>query len=222
MKQNERENYFYGEGKINKIDLEEELMFSMLPDSKGKKLLDVGCGTGEITIELEKKGFRVTGIDFSEVAIKKAKAKGIDAFVSDFDEEGISLKDNSVNVVWASDVLEHVFDPMFLLSEIKRVLQPGGIFIFTIPNDFNIYSRLLIGLKGKSVQAGIYRRFKISKHHTFFSWELIKFMLEHADFKIEKVYSFLIFPKMIKGKKQSASLLLGRLFGKQFVIKAKI
>jgi SAM-dependent methyltransferase len=219
MKPNERENLIYAKGKKNMIDIEEKVLFSFLPESSGKKLLDIGCGTGEITLELKNKGFIVTGIDFSGVAVKKARKKGLDIILSNLDKDGIKFPDNSLDIVWAGDIIEHVFDPMFLLKEIARVLKPDGSFLFTVPNDFNFYNRLLIFFKGKSIQSGLYRRFKISKHHTFFSLELLEFMLNSSGFKYDFLSSVFFIPwskykRIVRNKK------LGKLFGKLFIVKA--
>ncbi len=219
MKPEERENLIYTKGKKNIIDIEEKVLLSFLPESGNKKLLDIGCGTGEITLELKNKGFDVTGIDFSEVAVKKAREKGLNIILSDFDKDGIKFPDNSFDIVWAGDIIEHVFDPMFLFKEIARVLRPDGSFLLTVPNDFNFYNRLLIFLKGKSIQSGLYRRFKISKHHTFFSLELLEFMLNSNGLKYDFLFSVFFIPwskykRIVKNKK------IGELFGKTFIVKA--
>ena len=75
MRPEERENRRYTNGSQNPIKEEELIMFSLLPRSSGKKLLDVGCGIGTISLELQKRDFQVTGIDFSEVAIEKCRQK---------------------------------------------------------------------------------------------------------------------------------------------------
>lgn len=219
MKPNERENLIYAKGKKNMTDIEEKVLFSFLSESSGKKLLDIGCGTGEITLELKNKGFDVAGIDFSEVAVKKAREKGLNIMLSDLDKDGIKFSDNSFDIVWAGDIIEHVFDPMFLFKEIARVLKPDGSFLFTVPNDFNFYSRLIIFTKGKSIQSGLYRRFSICKHHTFFSWELLEYMLRSVNLKYDSMFSVLFSP-WINFLKITSNLTLGRLFGRVFIVKA--
>jgi 2-polyprenyl-3-methyl-5-hydroxy-6-metoxy-1,4-benzoquinol methylase len=224
MKPEERENMHYLKGKENEIAIEENLLFSLLPKNNAninKKILDIGCGVGSISIKLKDRGFIVTGVDFSTIGIEKAKERGIDAILTDIDKSGLNFQDNYFDVVWAGDIIEHVFDPIFLFKEINRVLKKDGILLLTTPNDFNLYSRLLIFLKGKSIQSGIYRKLKMCKHHTFFSWELLEYMFRSAGFVLNYFSSVLIFPRTnieIITKNKT----LGRLFGRIFIISLKI
>jgi 2-polyprenyl-3-methyl-5-hydroxy-6-metoxy-1,4-benzoquinol methylase len=182
MRPEDRENQRYSAGAQNPIDLEEQLMFSLLPlpGKHSRRLLDVGCGIGAVSLELQKRGFQVTGIDFSEVAINRCLEKGLDAILSDVDRDGLKFPDGSFDVVWAGDVLEHVFDPIYLLEETARVLRDDGCLILSAPNAFNYYSRCRIFIVGESVQSGVYRRLRQSKHHTHFSWELLDHMMGEA------------------------------------------
>src|SRR3989338_4281069 len=173
-------------------------MFDMLKRSIAKhsgnrnslKLLDVGCGTGLITARGAKLGLKVRGLDFSATALKKAKKLGLDVVQCDLDE-GIPEKNASYDVVWAGDIVEHVFDPINLLKEVYRVLKPGGILLLTIPNDVGLISRLKM-LWGISHQEMMYRKAGYYKHHTFFSPSLITFMLDRAGLNIEELRKILI------------------------------
>ena len=217
MKPSERENLRYLSGYVDKIDIEEEIMFSLLPDSKGCSLLDIGCGEGVVAFELQNRGFNVYGIDFSSVAVKNAKERGVNAIEYDIDKRAIPFKNNFFDVVWAGDVIEHVFDPFFLLEEIHRVLKDNGRLILNVPNDFNIYSRIKIFLTGHSVQTDIYRELRQCKHHTFFSWDLLNYMLHQTKFSIDCYYSKLRFPK-VKRKIITQKKILGKMFGQLFIV----
>ena len=89
--------------------MEEKIMLKLLSQysPSGLKLLDIGCGTGEISFEIKKMGVNVTGIDFSSVAIEIAKNKGLDCKCVNLDE-GMPYDDNSFDFAWAGDVIEHV------------------------------------------------------------------------------------------------------------------
>jgi len=112
MRANDREDLLYSKGKRVRIDKEEEYMLSLvgMPSNKNKTLLDVGCGTGEMSKELNKLGFETFGLDFSSVAIDIAKRNGIKCKQADVDL-GIPADDTSFDIAWAGDVIEHVFDP---------------------------------------------------------------------------------------------------------------
>lgn len=219
MRAEERENYRYSKGAQNPTDKPEELMFSLLPSGSQKKLLDVGCGIGTIALELQKRGFRVAGVDFSEVAIKKCRQQGLDAIVSDVDKDGLKFSDNSFDVVWAGDVIEHVFDPIFLFKEISRVLKNDGRLLMTVPNDFNLRKRFKIFRSGKSIQSGVYRKLGQCKHHTFFSWELLSYMLDESKLFVDCYFS-ICGSRRSKSKKVTSNKVIGRLFGGKFIIGA--
>jgi len=197
MTPEEREDLHYSNGKTNPIDIEEQTMFSLLPVAKYQKLLDVGCGVGTISLKLKERGFNVFGIDFSSVAIEKVREKGINALKIDLDKEGIKFEDNFFDIVWAGDVIEHVFDPIFVLKEINRVLAPGGLLLCTIPYDLRISTRIRM-LFGHSFQENIYRQYGQCKHHTFFSLPLMKYMFEEALMQIKDVRFVIRFPKTRK------------------------
>lgn len=219
MKPEERENRRYSAGADNPIEIEEKIMFSLLPESDGGRLLDVGCGIGTISLELQKKGFEVYGIDFSSVAVDKAKEKGINAIECDVDKEGIPFADDYFDVVWAGDVAEHVFDPIFLFQEMSRVVKPTGKVLLTVPNNLNIFARTHIFLTGKSPQSAAYRRLKQCKHHTMFSFELLQYMLDEARLSPRFIGSLLKRPYSNR-RYYSKSKRLGKLFGVVFIVDA--
>ena len=219
MKPEERENWRYSTGADNPIEIEERIMISLLPKSSGGRLLDVGCGVGTISLELQKKGFKVYGIDLSSVAIEKAKEKDINAVQCDVDKDGIPFNDNYFDVVWAGDVVEHVFDPIFLLKEMSRVLKPTGKALLTTPNNMNIFIRTYIFLTGKSPQSNIYRKYRQCKHHTMFSLELLHYMLNEAHLSPRLIGSILKMPYWNR-KYYSKSKILGLLFGIVFIVDA--
>ncbi len=219
MRPQDRENWRYSTGSGNPIDIEENVLFSLLPKHDKGKLLDVGCGVGTISLELKKRSFEVYGIDFSSVATQKAKRKGINAIECNVDKDGIPFEDNYFNVVWAGDVVEHVFDPIFLLKEMGRVVKPTGKILLTVPNDMNLIKRTYIFITGKSPQSGIYRALNQCKHHTMFSLELLEYMLNEASLSPYHIYSIVKIPKLSK-KRFSKSRMLGMLFGSVFIVEA--
>lgn len=200
MKPEEREDRRYTDQEFCEISREEEIMFELLKkhgrsatSAEPLRILDLGCGSGRITAELVKLGHSVRGIDFSEEAVKRAAEKGLDVKQANLDE-GIPEENASYDAVWAGDVVEHVFDPIGLLTESHRVLRPGGIMLITIPSDVGIISRIKM-LFGISHQEQMYYTSGFYKHHTFFTPRLIKFMLKKAGFRIAEFQKILIFGK---------------------------
>lgn len=219
MRPQDRENLRYSKGFENPVAMEEKVMFSFLPESKGRRLLDVGCGEGTVSLELQRRGFDVYGIDFSSVAVKEAKGKGLNAIEHDVDKEGIPFNDNFFDIIWAGDVIEHVFDPMFLLREMRRVVKKTGKILITTPNDMSLSRRISIFLMGKSPQSDIYRKLGQCKHHTLFSLELLEYMLNDANLSSRRIGFVIRFPKT-KIDRYSNNKILGKLFGRVFIVEA--
>ena len=185
MTPQEREELLYRSGKRVFIDSEEKILlnkFNKLFTDKNIEILDIGCGSGEIMEELNNYGSKTYGIDFSKEAIQICEKKKLNAKQGDLDT-GIEFDDNKFDLVWAGDVLEHVFDPMYLLREIRRVLKKNGYLFFSIPNDLHVSKRFLT-LLGESYQHSAYKRSEAYKHHTFFSYNLLKFFFDKSDLSI--------------------------------------
>jgi 2-polyprenyl-6-hydroxyphenyl methylase/3-demethylubiquinone-9 3-methyltransferase len=104
----------------------------------GRNLLDVGCGGGYLCEEFAKTGFNVTGIDPSQSTLKAAKEHAVQSRLCiDYEEgraEAIPFSDSSFDLVSCCDVLEHVDDINKTISEIARVLRPGGLFFYDTIN----------------------------------------------------------------------------------------
>lgn len=108
-----------------------EQMF--LDEVKPGKLLDVGCGDGKFLSKMQARGWSVDGIDFDGHAIKTAEQRyGLTLRHGDLRQVG--LAEESFDAVTMSHVIEHVTDPIGLLSEIRRLLKPGGHLAITTPN----------------------------------------------------------------------------------------
>lgn len=115
----------------------------------GERVLDVGCGDGTVGSFLQKIAkVKVTGIDISEKAVKKAKEKEVEAFVYS-SEQKFPFPDNSFDKVFWGDNIEHLFDPAFALKEIRRVLKESGKLILSCPNMGYWRYRIYFFLKGR-------------------------------------------------------------------------
>ena len=104
------------------------------------KALDIGCGRGEWISLLNENGFNARGIDVNESMVRLASQKGLNAAVNDALGELKSLDENSLDIITAFQVVEHLkFDDVLeLIKEAKRVLAPCGILILETPNPENI------------------------------------------------------------------------------------
>ena len=111
--------------------LTEQLIHHLQPTKRGK-YLDIGCGTGNYTNELQKNGFDFIGIDPSELMLKKAKLKNEEINWKIGSVENIGLPENFVDGIIGSLTIHHWNDLKIGFSELYKVLKPGGrIVIFT-------------------------------------------------------------------------------------------
>ncbi len=121
-------------------------------DPGGFRVLDVGCGGGNISIPLAVMGFDVTGIDLSDAAVKASKIAA--------DEVGVKITllaggletvpDACFDVIICSEVLEHQAEPDIFLKKLSNMLAPGGILLLSVPNGQSLEENLrkLLGRSG--------------------------------------------------------------------------
>lgn len=96
---------------------------------QNSKILEIGAGTGWQSSELARIGYDVVAIDIP--SSNHAHARVFD--ITNFDGRKIPFADNSFDVIYSSNVLEHVDDPDFLNIEIKRVLKDDGVAVHYVP-----------------------------------------------------------------------------------------
>jgi len=110
--------------------IEKELIFSLAGLKRGETAIDIGCGTGNYSIELAKRGIDVTGLDDSEEMLSRARIKaGNERLRIDFlraDALALPFPDASFDLVLSVSALCFMKDPQGAIVEMRRVLRPGG------------------------------------------------------------------------------------------------
>ncbi len=110
------------------MDLNRRYEFQRFIDLlKGKKILDLGCGSGDHSLYFKENGLDVTAIDLSEEMIKLCKEKGLDAFVKDI--ENLDFEDKSFDGIWAVTSLLHIpkSNLKSVIKKLNLILKDGGI-----------------------------------------------------------------------------------------------
>ncbi|WP_171246556.1 class I SAM-dependent methyltransferase [Isoptericola sediminis] len=113
---------------------ERPAMLRLAGDVRGRRILDVGCGTGPLTAELRDRGAEVTGLDGSPAMIELARehlGDDVPLHVADL-AEPLPFADDTFDDVVASLVLHYLEDWAGPLAEIKRVLKPGGRLLLSV------------------------------------------------------------------------------------------
>jgi SAM-dependent methyltransferase len=143
----------------------------------GERVLDLGCGAGRFLAALKEAGAEPIGVELAEAAAGRARANVPGADVRLVEPDGsLPLGHGDVDLVWCSEVLEHIPDVGHALLEVRRVLKPGGRLLLTVP----YHGRL-------QAAAIALTRFEahfdpLGQHVRFFTRRSLASTLDHAGF----------------------------------------
>ena len=169
---------------------ERELLLDLIGDVAGQAVLDVGCGDGELAVELWKRGAKITGIDASarmiEVARERARQHGADVRFDLATVQALPFPPRAFDLVVAVTVLCFIEDGASTLREMGRVLRPGG--------------RLVIGELGKWSTWAAERRMRgwlgnpVWRHARFRSAPELRDLADRAGFVVETLQGAIYYP----------------------------
>jgi SAM-dependent methyltransferase len=165
---------------------------------------------------LKKKNIYGVGLDISEVAVNKCAAKGVEARKYDFVNKQLPYNNNSFEYVLLLDVLEHLYDPLNLLLEAKRVASQ--YIIISVPNFNALPSRL------QMLRGGIPENNKHRQGHIYwFNYKILEGMIIETGLFIGeiRINTFWENKKIIRFFTRNLSVLFPDLFGLSYVVKAK-
>ena len=112
---------------------------------KNKNILDIGCYDGTFLEVIKNRENSFYGVEASQYGCQESFKKGIQ--VSKFyvrDGEPLPYKNNFFDLVIAGEIIEHIYDTDFWLSEIRRILKPSGKLLISTPNVASFGRRLLL------------------------------------------------------------------------------
>lgn len=171
-----------GQGSLKEKTKGKLIALGLIKKVTNKKALDAGCRAGTQSEFLKKKGYRVTSIDI-EKKYKYCKIVNLN--------KKLPFKNNSFDLIWCSEVIEHLKNPEFTIQEFKRILKKEGKMIVTTPNSYPLLFRLLylLGLNPKKLQRKdhihffglkeIKKMFPNSKIYGFFPYAIIKLKIKN-------------------------------------------
>lgn len=147
-------------------------------DPAGCKVLDAGCGSGGVTLQLRAMGFDVTGCDHAESSVEQGRADGRlhDAIVADLC--ALPFADGAFDLVVCSEVLEHIADDAKAMREVSRVAR--GPMLITVPAHQSLwtYSDELLG------------------HHRRYSRRSFRALLEAGGAEVRALHAFGMLPAL--------------------------
>ncbi len=106
----------------------------------GRKLLDIGCGRGEVLRGFIKCGAEGFGVDRSRAVEKYCPEAEIR--IADLENDSLPFEDDFFDVIYSKSVIEHFYYPERIVQEMYRVLKPGGMAITLCPDwqfNYRIY-----------------------------------------------------------------------------------
>jgi O-antigen/teichoic acid export membrane protein/2-polyprenyl-3-methyl-5-hydroxy-6-metoxy-1,4-benzoquinol methylase len=104
------------------------------------RVLDVGCGNGDLMARLNALGWCATGVDPDPLAVSQALSRGLDAHVGTLADQ--NYPNDHFDAVVSAHVIEHMDQPTQFMQESSRILKPGGTLIVVTPNGKSLCRRL--------------------------------------------------------------------------------
>jgi 2-polyprenyl-3-methyl-5-hydroxy-6-metoxy-1,4-benzoquinol methylase len=120
---------------------QQELLKALAGYTRGRTLLDVGCGDGQLLQTATDEGWDAVGVDLSEAAILLCHRRGLAASRTDFFDQ--SLDEQRFDVVVMSELIEHVPSPQRFLKRAEELLDSDGVLYLTTPNFGSLARRAL-------------------------------------------------------------------------------
>lgn len=200
----------------DKITESRKQAFLSLFESSGSVLLGCGCTEGALTLKVAKRvrAKKLVGIDLDDTSLSFARKKGIDTIKSDLNF-GFPLKDASVDIVSADQVIEHLTNVDNFTKEIHRVLKPEGYAVICTENLSSWHNIFALLLGKQAFSQCISSKFHVgnpfsphykkpitstsSQHIHIFTIQGLIDIFEIYGFKVEKVrgIGYFLFPPSI-------------------------
>jgi len=128
-----------------------EPLIEMLAAKPGERVLDLGCGDGELAQKIAHTGASVVGVDSSEAMVLQARRRGVEAWVADGTDLGFA---NEFDAVFSNSALHWMSPADEVILQVRRALRSGGRFVGELGADGNVRAifeglRQALGRRGR-------------------------------------------------------------------------
>jgi len=154
----------------------------LLPASPPPRLLDIGCGAGQLLRGAQQRGWEIQGSELSAVAVERATLL-LGAPIHHGDFRAMALAPGSLDVVTLLSVVEHLRAPVDFLRASAALLRPGGVLMFNVPNVASWEYRLAAALRQP------WRGF-IVEHLTYYTPAVVIRLLADLGFEVARLTSW--------------------------------
>ena len=159
-------------------------LLEFIPNNPEQAILDLGCGTGVLTAQLEGRGSRVIGVDSSQNMIVRAREQFTDITFMLCDALDLPFE-NEFDVVFSNAVFHWINDHDVLLKNIRKVLKPGGLLVC----EFGAAGNIETIDKVFSEQASIYG-YSCKSSFNFPTTEAFSKLLEKNQFVLDSISDY--------------------------------
>ncbi len=151
----------------------------LIPEFSGKKVLDIGFGSGELLKYLYSLGNEIYGIDVGEASMKSVNTRGLKGEFLKLDASTSQLPwpENFFDIVFATECMEHMDNPLHAILEIKRTLKDGGELYVSIPEFEDKFG--FHGGKHSYIYPGLFQRESIRWFFTMSYYSILRYR-EHG------------------------------------------
>jgi len=150
--------------------------------SQPGKVLDIGCGLGEVLSVFQENGWECTGVDFNQFAIDYAREHfGINVINKDIFEYD---QESEFDLIMLWGILEHTYQPEKIVQKAYALLKKRGMLLIEVPSSESLLVRYC-EMTGKEA----YRTFEAGRHQMLFSRKAITEICEKSGFRLEKLVS---------------------------------